>query len=94
MGMGMSRSSSTQTPPQLGKLDFSSPPMHLLQDLEVLLDDEALKVPLPAQSAYPTKFSQQPLAEAAAGLDGSVQKTLPSSYPARQSSGNRYLLRR
>jgi phosphatidylserine decarboxylase len=87
MGMGMSRSSSTQTPPQLGKLDFSGLPMHLLQDLEVSPDDGALKVPPPAQSAYPTEFSQQPLAEVATGVDGGVQKTLPSSYPARQSSG-------
>jgi hypothetical protein len=53
--------------------------MHLLQDLEVSLDDGALKVPSPAQSAYPTEFSQQPLAEAAAGVDSSVQKTLSSS---------------
>ena len=44
MGMGMSRSLSIQTPPQLGKLDFSGPPMHLLQDLEVSSDDGALKV--------------------------------------------------
>jgi phosphatidylserine decarboxylase len=86
-GMGMSRSLSTQTPPQLGKLDFSGPPMHLLQDLEVSPDDGALKVPPPAQSAYPTEFSQQPLAEAAAGVGGAAQKTLPSPCPACQSSG-------
>ena len=86
-GMGMSRSLSTQTLPQLGKLDFSGTPMHLLQDLEVLSDDGVLKVPPPAQSAYPTEFSQQPPAEAAAGVSGAAQKTLPSSYTARQSSG-------
>jgi phosphatidylserine decarboxylase len=90
-GMRMSRSLSTQAPPQLGKLDFSGPHMHLLQDLEVSLDDGALKVslppPPPPQSAYLTEFSQQPLAEPAAGVGGGVQKTHPSSYPARQSSG-------
>ena len=87
MGMGMSRSLSAQTPPQLRKLNFSGPPMRLLQDLEVSPDDGALKVPPPAQSAYPTEFSQQPLPEAAASVSGGAQKTLPSSYPARQSSG-------
>ncbi|KIM74861.1 hypothetical protein PILCRDRAFT_691729 [Piloderma croceum F 1598] len=61
--------------------------MHLLQDLEVSPDDGALKVPPPAQSAYPTEFSQQPLVEAASGVGGGAQKTLPSSYSARQSSG-------
>jgi phosphatidylserine decarboxylase len=61
--------------------------MHLLQDPDVSPDDGALKVPPPAQSAYPTEFSQQPLAEAAASVGGGAQKTLPSSYPARQSSG-------
>ena len=38
------------------------------------------------QSAYSTKFSQQPLPEAAAGVRG-LQQTLPSPYPTRQSSG-------
>jgi phosphatidylserine decarboxylase len=46
-GMGMSRFLLTQAPPQLGKLDFSGPPMHLLEDLEVSPDDGALKVPPP-----------------------------------------------
>ena len=87
MGMGMSRSLSTQALLQFGQLDFSGPPMHLLHDLEVSLDDGTLKIPPPPQSAYPTEFSQQPLAEAAAGVSGGVQKTLPSSYPVRQSSG-------
>jgi phosphatidylserine decarboxylase len=87
MGMGMSRSLSMQTPPQLGELDFSGLPMHLLEDLELSPDDGALKVPPPAQSVYLTEFSQQPLAEAAAGVGGAAQKTLPPSYPARQSSG-------
>jgi hypothetical protein len=67
MGMSMSRSLSTQAPPQLGKLDFSGPPMHLLQDPEVSPDDGAHKVPPPPlQSAYPTESSQQPLAEVSA----------------------------
>ena len=78
MGMGMSRSLSRQAPPQLGKLDFSGPPTHLLENLDVSPDDGALEVPPPPQSAYPTEFSQQPLAEAAAGVGGCVQKT-PSS---------------
>jgi phosphatidylserine decarboxylase len=73
-GMGMIRSLLTQAPPQLGKLDFLGPPMRLLQDLEVLPDDGALKVPPPAQSAYLTEFSQQPLTEAAADVGGGVQK--------------------
>ena len=31
--------------------------MYLLQDLEVLPDDGALKAPSPPQFAYPTEFS-------------------------------------
>ena len=83
MGMGMSRSLSTQTPPQLGKLDFSGPPMHLLQDLEVSPNGVALKVPPPAQSTY----------QSAASGGGCCRrwrwcaKKHPQSYPTRQSSG-------
>ena len=83
----MGRSLSAQTLLQLGKLDFSGLPMHLLHDLEVSLDDGVLKVPPPVHSAYPTEFSQQPLEVAAAGVGGGAETTLPSSYPARQSSG-------
>ena len=54
-----------------------------MQDLEVSPDDGALKVLPPAHSAYPTEFSQQPLAQAAAGVSCYMEKTLPSSYPAR-----------
>jgi phosphatidylserine decarboxylase len=89
MGMGMNQSLLMQALPQFGKLDFSGSPIHLWQDLEVLPNDGVLKVPhlpLPPLSAYPTKFSQQPLVEAAAGVGGGVQKTYPSPYPARQSS--------
>jgi hypothetical protein len=78
VGMGMSRSSLTQTPLQLETLDFSGLPMHLLQDLEVSLDDGALKVPSPAQSAYPTEFSQQPLAEAV--IDQQLSQYLSDQY--------------
>jgi hypothetical protein len=60
--------------------------MHLLQDLEVPPDDGRLKALAPPQSAYPTKFRQQPQAEAAASVGG-IQKTLPSTYLARQCSG-------
>jgi phosphatidylserine decarboxylase len=56
-GMGIVRSLSTQAPAQLGKLDFSGPPMHLLEDLDVSPDDGALKVAPPPQSAYPTELS-------------------------------------
>ena len=45
IGVGMSRSLSTQALPHLGTLDISGPPMHLLQDLEVSPDDGALKAP-------------------------------------------------
>jgi hypothetical protein len=72
--MGIVRSLSTQVPPQLGKLDFSGPPMHLLEDLDVSRDDGALKVAPTPQSAYPTELSQQPLLEAAASVGGAVQK--------------------
>ena len=73
-GMGIVRSLSTQAPPQLGKLDFSGPPMHLLEGLDVSPDDGALKVTPPPQSAYPMELSHQPLAEAAASVGGAVQK--------------------
>ena len=71
MGMGVSRSLSTQTPPQLGKLDFSGPPMHLLPNLEMSLDFPPTAVCVPD----------------AAGVGGGAPKTLPPSYPALQSSG-------
>jgi hypothetical protein len=48
--------------------------MHLLEDLDLLLDNGALKVTSPSQSAYTTKLSQQPLAETAASVGGTVQK--------------------
>ena len=47
--MGMSQFLSTQALPQLGKLGFSGPTMHLLEDLEVSPDDGALKVLPPPQ---------------------------------------------
>ena len=58
-GMGIVQSLSTQAPAQLGKLDFSGPLMHLLEDP----DDGALKVAPPPQNAYLTELSQRPLAE-------------------------------
>jgi hypothetical protein len=90
VGMGMNRSLSTQALPQLGQLDFSGPLMHSWQDLEVSLDDGTLNVPPLPQSAYPTEFSQQPLAEAAAGVSGGVQKNTPIVIP--RPSILRYLL--
>jgi hypothetical protein len=74
-GMGIVRPLSTQAP-QLGKMDFSGPPMHLLEDLDVSPDDVALNVTPPPQNAYPTELSQQPLAEVAASVGGAMQNTL------------------
>lgn len=70
----MTRSLSSQQAPQLGKLDFSGPPM-------VSRDPETSPVEdrIPAQPAYPTEYSQQPLSDAAAG----GTKTLGSSHPGR-----------
>ena len=48
--------------------------MHVLEDLDVSLDDGPLKVTPPPQGAYPTELSQQPLAEATASIGGAVQK--------------------
>ena len=46
----------------------------------------ALKVPPPPQSTYPTEFSQQPLAEAAASASGGVQRPYPEvPLPTRMS---------
>ena len=83
-GIGIVRYLSTQALPQLGKLDFSGLPMHLLEGLDVLPDDGALKVAPPPQSAYPAELSRQRLAEAAASVGGAVQKqthrpTLPAN---------------
>jgi phosphatidylserine decarboxylase len=79
----MARSLSSQSPPQLGKLDFSGPPMHLQDAESSPVDDGGRKVGPPP--VYPTEFSQQPLFEASAG----GLKAVPPSYPgaiARDSS--------
>jgi len=74
-----------QAPLQLGKLDFSGPPMHLLEDLDVSPDDGALKVTPTSQSVYPTELSQQPLAKAAASVGGTVQKCTHCPIPPANS---------
>jgi phosphatidylserine decarboxylase len=79
----IARSLSSQSPPQLGRLDFSGPPMHTQDAESSPVDDSGRKVGPPP--AYPTEFSQQPLSEAAVG----GVKTVPPSYPgaiARESS--------
>jgi len=79
----IARSLSSQPPPQLGRLDFSGPPMHAYDAELSPVDDSGRKVAPPP--VYPTEFSQQPLFEAAVG----GAKTIPPSYPgaiARESS--------
>lgn len=73
----MTRMLSSQTPPQLAKLDFSGPPI-APPDLESSPVERIAPHPV-----YPTEVGQQPLSDAAAG--GS--KIVLSSYPGtRQSS--------
>jgi len=77
----MARSLSSQSPPQLGKLDFSGPPIYSYEAELSVVDDNALKA---AHTLYPTEVGQQSLSEAAAG----GQKII-SSQPgaiARESS--------
>jgi phosphatidylserine decarboxylase len=74
---------SSQSPPQLGGLDFSGPHMHVHDAESSPVDDSSQRVLPPP--AYPTEFSRQPLSEAAVG----GVKTVPPSYPgaiARESS--------
>jgi phosphatidylserine decarboxylase len=80
----IARALSSQAPPQLGKLDFSGPPI-LSQDSESSSSDDSPGRVAPPP-AYTPEFTQPPLSEAASG----GLKVVPSSYPgsmARQTSG-------
>ena len=80
----IARALSSQAPPQLGKLDFSGPPI-LSQDSESSSSDDSPGRAAPPP-AYTPEFTQPPLSEAAS----SGLKVVSSSYPgsmARQTSG-------
>lgn len=90
----MIRSLSSQAPPQLGKLDFSGPPMPSRDSDFSPIDDVSHKVP--QHPTYPTELSQQPLSDAAAGgmktltpYPGGIQHTSSgASSDAEDSSGS------
>lgn len=78
----MTRSLSSQQAPQLGKLDFSGPPM-ISQDTEFFSVEE-LSLRVPIQPVYTTEFSQQPSSDSVAGST----KTLVCPHPGLVGHNN------